>query len=149
MPDIGMMELLVIGIVALIVVGPKDLPKLFQRVGQIVGQVRGMAREFSRAMNEAADESGMTEMTKDLRAASKFTNPGKMAKDIVGDVMDDIDPTKFEEGSETRIIAEKKAKAQAEARAKADALRAAREAETSAEPEEPPAPAPEPQVDRP
>ena len=59
MLDLGWTELLVIGIVALIVVGPKDLPVLFRKVGEFVGKARGMAREFSRAMNEAADESGM------------------------------------------------------------------------------------------
>lgn len=149
MPDIGGMELLVIGIVALIVVGPKDLPGMFKKLGQMVARVRGMAREFTNAMNDAADGTGMTEMTKDLRAATKFSSPKAMAKDIMGDVMDDIDPSKYEEGSETRIIAEKKAASRAEALERAKALRAtraARDAEASAEPAEPetatPAPAP-------
>ena len=53
--DLGWTELLVIGIVALIVVGPKDLPVLFRNVGRFVGKARGMAREFSSAMNEAAE----------------------------------------------------------------------------------------------
>ena len=135
MPDIGWMELLVIGIVALIVVGPEDLPKMFRKLGQMMGRVRGMAKEFTNAMNAAADESGMTEMSRDLRAASKFTNPKKMARDMMGDVMDDIDPTKFEEGSATRIIAEKKLAAQQETREKIAAIKAAKAAETSAEPE--------------
>ena len=141
MPDIGMMEMLVIGIVALIVVGPKDLPKMFRKLGQITGRVRGMAKEFSTAMNEAADETGMTQMNRDLRSAAKYTNPVKAAKDAakdaMGDVMDDIDPTKFEEGSATRAIAEKKAAAQAETRERIAAMKAERAAETSEEPEEP------------
>ena len=53
--DLGWTELLLIGIVALIVVGPKELPVLFRKAGQFVGKIRGMAREFSRAMNSAAD----------------------------------------------------------------------------------------------
>ncbi|WP_247716849.1 Sec-independent protein translocase protein TatB [Gymnodinialimonas ceratoperidinii] len=142
------MELLVIGIVALIVVGPKDLPKMFKKFGQIVGRVRGMAREFTHAMNEAADGTGMTEMNRDLRAATKFTNPKNMAKEMMGDVLDDIDPSKYEEGSATRAIAEKKAAAQKDAKelaAKARAIRAekaARAAELSGEPEEDDAVAP-------
>ena len=48
--DLGLTELLLIGIVALIVVGPKDLPMLFRKVGQFVGKARGMAREFTRAL---------------------------------------------------------------------------------------------------
>ena len=55
--DLGWTELLLIGIVALIVVGPKDLPMLFRKVGQFVGKAKGMAREFSRAMDQAADDA--------------------------------------------------------------------------------------------
>ena len=41
--DLGWTELLVIGIVALIVIGPKDLPVMFRKVGQFVGKARGGA----------------------------------------------------------------------------------------------------------
>ena len=57
--DIGMAEMVVIGVVALIVVGPKDLPMMFRRAGQFVGRMRGMARDFQRAMDQAADDSGL------------------------------------------------------------------------------------------
>ena len=140
MPDIGLMEMLVIGIVALIVVGPKDLPKMFRKLGQMTGRVRSMAKEFSNAMNEAADETGMTQMNRDLRSAAKFTNPKKMAKDMMGDVMDDIDPSKFEEGSATRTIAEKKAAAQAATKERIAAIKAGEAAEMADEPEETAAP---------
>ena len=71
MLDIGWQELLVIGALALIVVGPKDLPGMLRSLGQWVGRLRGMAREFQRAMNDAAreaDVSGMKEM-RDLKNA--------------------------------------------------------------------------------
>ena len=74
--DMGWSELLVIGVVALIVVGPKDLPILFRRVGQFVGKAKGMAREFSSAMNQAADESGMAEVKKSLQAAANPVQTG-------------------------------------------------------------------------
>ena len=69
--DLGWTELLVIGIVALIVVGPKDLPVLFKKAGNLLGG-KGMAREFSSAMNEAADDAGVGDINKTLKAA---TNP--------------------------------------------------------------------------
>ncbi len=68
--DLGWTELLLIGTVALIVVGPKDLPLLFRKVGKFVGKARGMAREFSRAMDDAADDAGVKEVSKSLKAAS-------------------------------------------------------------------------------
>ncbi|MDP5216606.1 Sec-independent protein translocase protein TatB [Ruegeria sp. 2205SS24-7] len=131
--DLGWTELLVIGIVALIVVGPKDLPVLFRNVGRWVGKARGMAREFSQAMNEAADEAGVNDITKGLKAA---TNPVNTAMDSVKqaskDLTDSMDPRKFDPDSETGKLAAERAeqakKIQASAARKA-AERKAREAE--------------------
>jgi sec-independent protein translocase protein TatB len=145
MPDIGFMELLVIGIVALIVVGPKDLPVMFRKAGQAMGNVRAMARQFTRAMEDAAGESGMKDISRDLR---NITNPRKMGMDAINKAFDDIDPTKFAEGSETRRLAEEKAAAQKAARTVATARRTEAEAriKTAKGTAAPPAPvvAPEP-----
>lgn len=59
MLDIGFMEILVIGALALIVVGPKDLPGLLRTVGQYAGKARAMAREFQRTMEDAAREADL------------------------------------------------------------------------------------------
>ncbi|MDG1407328.1 MAG: Sec-independent protein translocase protein TatB [Octadecabacter sp.] len=80
MPNLSWMEMLVVGIVALIVIGPKDLPGLFRQVGQFVGKAKGMAREFSSAMNAAADEAGVSEINKTLKAAA---NPQKFGVDKI------------------------------------------------------------------
>ncbi len=131
--DLGWTELLVIGIVALIVVGPKDLPVLFRNIGKFVGKMRGMAREFSRAMNDAADEAGVNEVAKGLKAA---TNPVGSAMDGVKSAAKDLtaglDPTKYDPNTETGKLAadraEKARKIQA-ATARAQAERMSREAE--------------------
>lgn len=67
MLDIGWSELVLIGVVALIVVGPKDLPQMFRTLGRFTAKARAMAKEFSSAMETAAKESGLDEATKDLR----------------------------------------------------------------------------------
>lgn len=135
MLDLGWAELLVIGIVALIVVGPKDLPVMFRNIGKFVGRMRGMAREFSRAMNEAADEAGVNEVAKGLKAA---TNPVGTAmdgvKEAAKDFAKDIDPTKYEPGSETGKLAAERAEAARKiqaATARATAERKAKEAEAA------------------
>jgi sec-independent protein translocase protein TatB len=129
MPDIGWMELLVIGVVALIVVGPKDLPVMFRKLGQFTGRIRAMARDFQRAMDEAADESGMTDLNRDLRNAARYTrNPAKAGTDALKEAFGDIDPDKYPEGSHTRAAAEKRDAAAKQAKAKAAELKAKREA---------------------
>lgn len=78
--DIGWTELLLIGIVALIVVGPKDLPRLFRTLGKVTGRIRAMASEFQRSLEQAADETGVRDMARDLRESA---DPGRFG---LGDI---------------------------------------------------------------
>jgi len=98
--DFGLTELLLIGIVALIVVGPKDLPVLFRRVGEFVGRMKGMAREFTSAMNDAADQAGVKDVTRSIKAAA---NPVKTGLDKVGEATKEF--TNFDPMSETGKLA--------------------------------------------
>ena len=69
MLDIGWSELLLIGVVALVVIGPEDLPKLFHTLGRLTSRARSMAREFTSAMEDAAKASGLDDAAK---AAFRF-----------------------------------------------------------------------------
>lgn len=151
MPDIGLAEMLVIGVVALIVVGPKDLPMMFRRFGEFTGRMRRMARDFQRAMDDAADESGMSDVQRSLKG---LTNPKKFGLDAVKDAAGDLSAWEPDEatGPATKELAAKR-------RAQRDHIRehsakvaqarldreAADAAEASAEPDLVPDPhAPEP-----
>ena len=98
--DFGWQEFMVIAFVLVLVVGPKDLPVLFRRVGEFVGRMKGMAREFTSAMNDAADEAGVKDVAKTMRAA---TNPIKTSLDKVGETTKEF--TNFDPLSETGKLA--------------------------------------------
>lgn len=84
-PQVGMVELLVLGILALIIVGPNDLPKLMRRAGQAAGKVRAMADDFRRSFDEMAREAEMEDLRKEIEAL-KAANPAKAMKDAVDDI---------------------------------------------------------------
>jgi sec-independent protein translocase protein TatB len=65
--DIGYTELLVIAIVALVVIGPKDLPRVMRTVGHWVGRARGMARHFRSGIDTMMREAELEEMEKTWR----------------------------------------------------------------------------------
>ena len=69
---VGYTELLVIAVVALIVVGPKDLPKLLRHLGRFTASVRRMAAEFQRHLDEVAREADVDKVTSELRDATRF-----------------------------------------------------------------------------
>jgi len=92
--DIGWMELMLIGVVALLVVGPKDLPEMFRQLGRITAKVRQMGREFSRAMEQAAKESGVDEVRRDLKAATNPVSSGMSSLKSAADKFEKWDPVK-------------------------------------------------------
>lgn len=64
--DIAWSEMMVIGAVALLVIGPKDLPKALRSVGEAVGKVRRMAGEFQNQFNDAMREAELHDIKKQV-----------------------------------------------------------------------------------
>jgi sec-independent protein translocase protein TatB len=67
-------EFLVILIVALVVVGPKDLPKLLRTLGQWAGKARGMADQFRRSFDDMARQSELDELRKEVNKLKNQTS---------------------------------------------------------------------------
>ncbi|WP_440959474.1 Sec-independent protein translocase protein TatB [Oceanicaulis sp. LC35] len=82
-PAFGFQELIVIVILALVVVGPKDLPLMVRRVGKMIGQIRATAREFQRSFDELGREAELAELRKEI-SSLKSNNPIKeMERDFL------------------------------------------------------------------
>jgi sec-independent protein translocase protein TatB len=84
--DIGWMEMLVIAVVAILVIGPKDLPKVLHTVGQWMARARSVARSFQDQMEEMARQSGVDEVRKEISNSIQGLDPAARLKQA-------IDPT--------------------------------------------------------
>jgi sec-independent protein translocase protein TatB len=78
--DIGWSELLVIVVVAIIVVGPKELPRLLRTFGHYAGKLRRAAADFQRQFEDAMRESELDEVRKNLENIRSHTT-GSVASD--------------------------------------------------------------------
>src|SRR5689334_23123621 len=70
--DLGMSELLLIGVVALVVIGPKDLPKALRVAGYWVKKARTLSREFQSSVEQMIREAELDEMRQELKKASEI-----------------------------------------------------------------------------
>ena len=80
LPEVGATELLVIAAIALIVVGPKDLPIMMRKLGQFLGRMRAMASDFRASFDDLARQAELDELRREVEAmrSSRFLDPVKM-----------------------------------------------------------------------
>ena len=85
MLDVGWQELFLIAVVTIIVVGPKEIPRVLRTVTLWVRKIKGMAREFQNSVEDLARETELDDIKKELEQAKDF--------DLERDIEDAIDPT--------------------------------------------------------
>lgn len=73
LPQFGFTEFIMIAIVALVVVGPQDLPKMMRQIGKIVAKARLMANEFRSAFDDIAREAELDELQKEIEELRRQT----------------------------------------------------------------------------
>ena len=82
--DIGWSEMVFVAIIAVLVIGPKDLPRAIATIGKYVRKLRGMAREFQSGIDDIAREADLDDLKKTVKGEDF---------DIKKQVEDAVDPT--------------------------------------------------------
>jgi|GEM_PF-4991870 len=70
--DIGITEILVIAIIAIIVVGPKDLPILLRKIGGFVSYIKSLSADFQSHIKDTIDETGVKDIKDSFEGAGQY-----------------------------------------------------------------------------
>jgi sec-independent protein translocase protein TatB len=87
--DIGWSELLLIAIIAIIVIGPKELPGVLRNLGRMMTKLRRTADDFRRQFEESADEAGIGDLRREMTTLRSL-NPAEQIRDGIDDVMREV-----------------------------------------------------------
>lgn len=82
LPSLGFNEIIILGVLALLVVGPKDLPLLFRKLGKWTAKLRGMAQEFRTGFDELARQAELDELKKEVDALRRTTSLQEIRSEI-------------------------------------------------------------------
>lgn len=116
--DIGWTEILIIAVVAIIIVGPKDLPRMLRSLGRYAGQLKRTAGQFRSQFDDAIRESELDELRNSLKDVTD--NPVNQIRDTMSDSMKPLEETAsdIKSGIEKKEPAEKPADAAPEKKPK-------------------------------
>jgi sec-independent protein translocase protein TatB len=81
-PQIGFFEIVVIAVIALVVVGPKELPRLMRMAGKFASQARRMAGEFQAAFNQMARDTELDDMRREIEALKRINPIAEVRRDV-------------------------------------------------------------------
>jgi sec-independent protein translocase protein TatB len=82
LPSLGFNEIIILGILALVVVGPKDLPLLFRKLGKWTAKLRGMAQEFRTGFDELARQAELDELKREVDALRRTTSLQEINREL-------------------------------------------------------------------
>jgi sec-independent protein translocase protein TatB len=90
LPGLGFSEIIVLGVIALLVVGPKDLPLMMRKIGRWLAQLRGMAQEFRSGFDELARQAELDELKREVEALRRHSSFSGLVNEITRPV--DLSP---------------------------------------------------------
>jgi len=82
MPGLSLDHIIILGVIALVVVGPKDLPLLLRKLGMWTAKLRGMAQEFRTGFDELARQAELDELKKEVDALRRTTSVSSVAPEL-------------------------------------------------------------------
>ena len=105
--DLGMSELLLIGVVALVFIGPKDLPKALRVAGFWVRKARTLSREFQSSVEQMIREAELDEMRQELKKATEIDLEKQFRETIdpTGSLAESLKPPELPKFSDTGLQA--------------------------------------------
>ncbi|MGE3250366.1 MAG: Sec-independent protein translocase protein TatB [Hyphomonadaceae bacterium] len=82
LPSLGFQEILLLGVLALVVIGPKDLPLLMRKLGRWTARLRGMAQEFRSGFDELARQAELDELKREVEALRNNSTLNDLQREI-------------------------------------------------------------------
>jgi len=82
LPSLGFQEIVLLAVLALVVVGPKDLPLLLRKLGRWTAKLRGMAQEFRTGFDELARQAELDELKREVEALRRTTSIQDIGREL-------------------------------------------------------------------
>lgn len=85
MPGIGFTEMILLVVISLVVIGPKDLPLMMRKFGKFTGQMRALAFEFRQGIDELGRQAELEELRKEVASLKASTGVDELQKELADD----------------------------------------------------------------
>lgn len=108
--DLGWTELIVVAVVTILVVGPKELPGMLRTIGRSMGQMRRMAGDFQRQFNDALKEAELDDVQKAVESVNNI-NPTKQIKNSLNPIKQATEDVQREINTSLKNVGDTTAKA--------------------------------------
>ena len=90
-PQIGFAEMIVLALLAIIVIGPKDMPKMMRALGRFMARIRALGQEFKSAFDEMGEAEEMAELRREIEELKQMGKLSNLSDDAFEEDMRNLD----------------------------------------------------------